>query len=98
MTDEVVDPIKAKLEAWDRDIATAERVLFDIRSGAEVEIMHDPMTGWEMSGEGLSCYMPLETGEQAVNMILHRLVRHYRRLSALLGNPDLHDVTMLQRK
>lgn len=98
MTDAAIDPIKADMESYDRDVKTAERVLFDIRSGAEVEIMHDPKTGWEMSGEGLSCYMPLETGERAVNMVLSRLVRHYRKLSALLGNPDLHDVTMLQRK
>jgi hypothetical protein len=51
MTDSIVDPVKAEMEAYDRDVKTAERVLFDIRSGAEVEIMYDPMTGWEMSGD-----------------------------------------------
>jgi hypothetical protein len=98
MTDSIVDPVKAEMEAYDRDVKTAERVLFDIRSGAEVEIMYDPMTGWEMSGENVSVYMPLETGERAVNMILRRLARHYRHLSALLGNPDLHDVMQLGPK
>ena len=86
---------KAKLEAYDRDLATAERVLFDIRSGGEVAIMHDPMSGWEMSGDGLSCIMPLETSARAVNLVLGRLARHYRQLSALLGNPDLHDTMQL---
>ncbi|KQB15321.1 hypothetical protein LY44_01338 [Rhodobacter capsulatus] len=98
MTDSIVDPVKAEMEAYDRDVKTAERVLFDIRAGGEVEIMYDPMTGWEMSGEDVSVYMPLETAERAVNMILRRLTRHYRKLSALRGNPDLFDMMQLEPK
>ncbi|MFN3972197.1 MAG: hypothetical protein ACK4L4_12620 [Gemmobacter sp.] len=98
MSDAALDSIKAFNTGYSRDFATATKVLFAIRVGADVEITHDPELGWEMSGEGLPCYIPLDRGEHLVNMILQCLVHHYRQLTAVLGNPDLHDVTMLQRK
>ena len=51
-----------------------------------------------MSGEGLPVFMPLDTGEQAVNLILQGLVWHYRQLTAVLGNPDRHEINLLTVK
>lgn len=42
--------------------------------------------------------MPLKTSERAVNMVIERLARHYRKLSALRGNPDLFDMMQLEPK
>ena len=92
------DPIKAAQEEHQRDVATSEKVLFAIRCGAQVRIMHDQESGWEMSGEGLPVFMPLDTGEQAVNLILQGLVWHYRQLTAVLGNPDRHEINLLAVK
>ena len=94
MTDAAIGPIKADMESYDGDVKTAERVLFDIRSGGEVEIMHDPKTGWEMSGEGLSCFMPLDTGERVVNMVLSCSIPEHcidaRRLPLFIARSALH--------
>jgi hypothetical protein len=98
MTDKVNDPIKAAQDHCRRDGLTADKVLFAIRCGADVEIMNDPETGWTMSCEGLSAYIPFETGEAVVNMILQCLVSHCRQLAAVLDNPDLHDVRQLSLK
>ena len=75
-----------------------EKLLFVIRRGAEVGIIHDPQMGWEMSGDGLPCDMPLDTGEHLVNTILQSLAHHYRQFWALLGNPDRHEASLLTPK
>ena len=48
-----------------------EKLLFVIRRGAEVGIIHDPQMGWEMSGDGLPCDMLLDTGEHLIAASLH---------------------------
>ncbi|WP_040486308.1 hypothetical protein [Lutibaculum baratangense] len=87
---EKMDPIAKHLEEWRRDDAIARDVLYAIRLGAKIEITHDSVSGWEMSGQGLGVFIPFDSGAKTANMILAHLVSNYRQLCALLGNPDNH--------
>ena len=87
---EKMDPIAKYNEEWRRDYEVTCDVLYAIRSGATIEIAHDQESGWEMSGQGLSVYIPLDGGANTANMILGHLVSCYRQLCAVLGDPTNH--------
>ena len=92
------DPIKPAQEQSAHDLDAQQRFLFDIRCGGEPEILHDPDTGWELHMYNHDGFYPLEGSEGAVNMILSALAHHYRRVSAVLGDPDqVPDDAVLQK-
>lgn len=66
---EKMDPIAKHQEEWRRDYEVTCDVLYEIRSGAMIELAHDPDSGWEMSGQDSGVFIPLGGGANTANMI-----------------------------